>query len=68
MPRWVVICPLCKRQHTYAEINSTQAETFRFEADATPPKPAIQEGEKQKCPACGREMPIRNCDLNYSYL
>lgn len=68
MPKWVVICPMCKSQHTYAEIENAQVEAFRFDADAAPSKPPVPQGEKQKCPACGREIPIRNCDLNYSYL
>jgi len=68
MPKWVIICPLCKRQHTYAEIEKAEPDPFRFDADAAPPKPAVPEGEKQKCPACGREIAIRNCDLSYSYL
>jgi len=59
---------MCKRQHTYVEIENDQAEPFRFDADATPPKPPVQQGQKQKCPECGREIAIRHCDLNYSYL
>lgn len=69
MPKWVVICPFCKRQHTYAEVDEEAVGLVRAEPAGIGTKPSVDpSGERQKCPNCNREMKINKCDLTYSYL
>jgi hypothetical protein len=69
MPNWVTICPNCKRQYTYAEVKPALLEAARRDPISTMTRPAIAPvGEKQRCPACHKEITIKSCDLTYSYL
>jgi len=68
MPKWVIICPNCKRQNTYSQVDDAALDSVRRDPVGTRTKPTLPEGEKQKCPNCGREIKINNCDLTYSYL
>lgn len=69
MPKWVVICPNCKRPHTYAEVEAAKLDTARRDPIRTVTRPTVvPDGERQKCSLCNKEMKIKNCDLTYSYL
>jgi len=68
MPKWVIICPNCKRQQTYSEVEDAALDSVRRDPVGTRTKPALPEGEKQKCPNCGRDIRVNTCDLTYSYL
>ena len=69
MPKWVVICPKCNHQLTYAEVEEAAREAVRRDPVATITRPAIEPGgELQRCSYCKREIKINPCDLTYSYL
>lgn len=69
MPKWVVICPKCNHQLTYAEIEEQVREAVRRDPGGTATRPIIEPGGKiQTCAYCKREIKINPCDLTYSYL
>jgi hypothetical protein len=69
MPKWVVICPNCKRQHTYSQVDEAVLESVRRNPLGTHTRPPVPpSGDKQKCSHCMREFKVSNCDLTYSYL
>lgn len=69
MPKWVVICPKCNHQLTYAEVAEEIRESMRRDPIRSMTRPAIERGgEIQKCSHCQREIKINACDLTYSYL
>ena len=69
MPKWVVICPKCNRQLTYAEIDEEVREAVRRDPVGKAVRPTVEPGGvKQTCCYCQREIKINPCDLTYSYL
>jgi hypothetical protein len=69
MPKWVVICPKCSHQLTYAEVEEHVRESMRRDPIVNMTRPRIEPGgQEQKCSYCKREIKIKACDLTYSYL
>jgi len=69
MPKWVVICPKCNHQLTYAEIEEEAREAVRRDPAGRATRPTVEPGgEMQQCSYCKREIKINPCDLTYSYL
>jgi hypothetical protein len=69
MPKWVVICPKCNHQLTYAEVDENAREAVRKDPVGNAVRPTVEPGGgTQRCSHCQREIKINPCDLTYSYL
>lgn len=62
MPRWVVNCPLCKKEFIHSEIERSILEQAGRDPFGVLYKPA---DEKRICPNCGTESPFASHQLFY---
>jgi hypothetical protein len=61
MPRWIVVCPKCKRSVKFSKTTFAIGDHQRTEVGAKPP---IQpSGVTAGCPYCKRSSTLRSCDL-----
>lgn len=69
MPKWVAICPFCRKPFLYGKIAPSILELTRRDPFNIIRKPAIAAaGDLRKCPSCKTKVRVRSFDLTYSFL
>jgi endogenous inhibitor of DNA gyrase (YacG/DUF329 family) len=63
MPRWLVICPECRRTFTHTVVDAAFLEQANRDPFHVLPRP---DKEKRKCPHCGMESVFESQRLFYA--